>query len=187
MLYLIRHAEVEERCKGRLTGSTDCGLSSNGFFQAKIIARKLKGKIDLIYSSDRVRALKTAEVIAKHTNTKIVKTALIREISFGEWEGKTWNEIKASKRYANLTVPPKGELYSDFQKRINAFLQKLKKHRRYKKIAIVSHAGAIREVIKSFVNYPESIYLQIDYASVSVLEIKKGKFNILGVNRMYEA
>ena len=64
-LFAVRHGKTEWNLEGREIGQLDSPLTVHGLFQAAALARRLSSlRVDLVYSSDLGRALRTAEVIA---------------------------------------------------------------------------------------------------------------------------
>lgn len=80
-LILVRHGESEANAKGINQGQyLDTPLTKKGVEQAKKVAKRLKEeKIDMIYSSDLIRAKQTAREINKFHDLKIIFDKRIRE------------------------------------------------------------------------------------------------------------
>lgn len=98
---LVRHGETVWNQEGRFLGHSDPGLNKKGEIQAQEAAALLSGeKIDLVFSSDLLRAQETARVIAGLHNTPINFNSSLREMNFGDWEGLTFEEIRT--RYPEL-------------------------------------------------------------------------------------
>src|SRR4028119_462374 len=96
-LYLIRHGQSAGNAAGRFGGHSPTPLSELGFEQAKHTAQALtKEKIQAVYSSDLLRAVQTAEPLAKSLNLPIIKTSAFRERHVGVLEGLTFDESKAA-------------------------------------------------------------------------------------------
>src|SRR3989344_2130504 len=118
IFYIVRHGESEWNVKGLLQGHSDSALTKKGINQAKLVGKALKNVyFNAIFSSDTLRASKTAEIIAMERNLAINTTELLRERNFGRWEGKPHsifsNELKDSwEKYIKL---------SDNEKRIFKF------------------------------------------------------------------
>lgn len=91
-------------------------------------------RIDAIYSSDLKRALVTAKIVDSKHNTGIITCAELREISFGELEGLTFDEI--SQRYPEIARSwiegklelryPGGESLGEFIQRLSNFAGRLR-------------------------------------------------------------
>lgn len=93
--YIIRHGETEWNVKGILQGHTDSPLTKQGEIQAEETAKELRNiQFNLAFSSDLIRAKRTAEIIALEHKLAVQTTQLLRERSFGEYEGKHYSAIK---------------------------------------------------------------------------------------------
>ncbi|MEK7724729.1 MAG: histidine phosphatase family protein [Acidobacteriota bacterium] len=74
-LYLIRHGQSAGNAEGRFGGHSATPLSPLGIQQAEFTAQFLvKERIGAIYSSDLLRAVQTAEPLAKLLNQEIIST-----------------------------------------------------------------------------------------------------------------
>tara|TARA_B100000929_G_scaffold277314_1_gene252653 strand:- start:288 stop:887 length:600 start_codon:yes stop_codon:yes gene_type:complete len=66
-LILVRHGQSVWNATNRFTGWTDVGLSEQGVEEAEDAGRQLAGiRIDVVHTSDLVRAQRTAEIIMRH-------------------------------------------------------------------------------------------------------------------------
>ena len=65
-IYLIRHGQTDWNVEGRWQGNLDVPLGEIGYKQAQALADTLQDRpISAIYSSDLMRAVKTAEPLAQ--------------------------------------------------------------------------------------------------------------------------
>ena len=87
-LYLIRHGEPEVR--GVFLGQMDPPLSIAGRMQ--VAGSLAEIEVAITYASPLRRARETAEYVRSPRRTIMQD---LREIDFGEWTGKTWQEIEA--------------------------------------------------------------------------------------------
>ena len=146
-IYVARHGQTEYNVLGRIQGQIDTPLTDGGYKNAFLVADKLKGlKFDHIYSSDLGRAFITAHVIAEKLNleNRIVREKKLREQNFGEFNGKTLEELKNTKFFGNPNYTPKdGENFKQMQKRIVKFILNLELLHKDKTALIVSHGGCI--------------------------------------------
>ena len=110
----------------------------------------------------------------------------LREIYFGDWEGRSWNEIEAAdpafaaawlKGYPNKT-PPGGEPFHDFGQRVGGELAALAEATGDEITAAVTHAGFIRTALSLISETPIASAPKIDYGSVTELHLVKGKWAI---------
>jgi 2,3-bisphosphoglycerate-dependent phosphoglycerate mutase len=66
-LILVRHGQSVWNASNRFTGWTDVGLSEQGVEEAEDAGRQLSEiQIDVVHTSDLVRAQRTAEIIMRH-------------------------------------------------------------------------------------------------------------------------
>jgi broad specificity phosphatase PhoE len=94
-LYLIRHGETEWNKNHIVMGQKDSPLTIEGIEQAQATANQFKDiHFDSIFSSDSLRAQKTAEIIKLERQLAIETSKLLRERSYGHFEGKPVQEYK---------------------------------------------------------------------------------------------
>lgn len=111
LLTLIRHGESVANCEGTCAGWRDVPLSLRGESEARSLAQYLSGQnrschgegdedtpvhFTAIYASSLRRAAHTAQVIYEAQplpRPKILYSNLLWERSFGDVEGKVWQEI----------------------------------------------------------------------------------------------
>jgi broad specificity phosphatase PhoE len=151
-LYLVRHGQSAGNAEGRFGGHSPTPLSELGHQQAKLAAQILaKEKIDAIYTSDLLRAVQTAEPLAKMLDLPIVKTSAFRERHVGVLEGLTFDESKEAfpKDYYALVnrniqhVITKGESYRHLLRRATGELHDILRTHEGERVVIYSHTGAI--------------------------------------------
>lgn len=190
-LYLIRHGETEWNSVKRWQGWTDIELSEKGFEQARLLGERLKKlDIDEIYSSPLKRAYETARPGAEAKGLEIKTNECFKEINFGIWEGKTSAELSAQygkefddflKDPENMPFPGDGS-FKNVEKRIAKGLDEILEGKNGKSIAIVSHGGIIRIMIKYLLGVEGAWFNKtwIDNTSISIVEMHKS-FNLLRV------
>jgi isoleucyl-tRNA synthetase len=178
-LTLVRHGETEWNKEKKIQGGgVNLSLNDTGKKQAEELAKHLKGTtFDAVISSNRKRAIETAEIVASalgtHTDEKLSQ---FDERTLGEWSGQNREEfmeehgVNAGFHFAS---PKDGEGLSDFLKRVEEGLQYLEEHYAGKHVLLVSHQAVIqairvltlnlnyREVTKMFVQNTESAKLPI--------------------------
>ena len=151
-LYLVRHGQSAGNAEGRFGGHGPTPLSELGHQQAELTAKTLaREKIDAIYTSDLLRAVQTAEPLAKLLDLPIVKTPAFRERHVGVLEGLTFDESKESfpKDYYALVnrnihhVITKGESYRHLLRRATTELREILRIHQGERVAVFSHTGAI--------------------------------------------
>lgn len=93
-IYIVRHGETEANAARVVSGHFDTSLTLVGEKQAESRKESLKHiHFDAVFSSDLVRAKRTAEIIASDRQLAVNTTRLIRERCFGNWEGRLISEV----------------------------------------------------------------------------------------------
>lgn len=98
--YIVRHGETEFNAKEIMMGYTvDSALTKKGKEQARKIAGELSHiHFDAGFSSDLLRAKRTAEIITLERKLAVKTTQALREQSYGKYEGKTYAAFESELR-----------------------------------------------------------------------------------------
>ncbi|NRD79193.1 histidine phosphatase family protein [Bacillus sp. BRMEA1] len=162
-LILVRHGETDENSYHYYLGHYDAELNDKGRKQLRVLTSKLKNKgeqIDVIYSSDLSRANESARMIGEEFQVKPLPVFSLRELNFGDWDCKTYEDIKLDDQnqlemWVNnpyKTAPPNGESLLQLGERIDNWLQQICSTKgRNETILIVSHGGPIRWILSKWV------------------------------------
>ena len=151
-LFLVRHGQSAGNAAGRFGGHSPTPLSDLGFEQARLTAEALaKENVNVIYSSDLLRAVQTAEPLSKLTGIPIITKPEFRERNVGVLEGLTFYESKSefpNDYYALVNrnihhVITEGESYSNLLDRIKGELRDIIRRHRGERVAIFTHTGAL--------------------------------------------
>ena len=156
---LIRHGETEWNILGKFQGSTDIPLSQEGIRQAHMLKNRLNGDFDYVYASPLKRAYETALILKGNRNIDVICEPGLRELSFGEYEGYTEEELlkegrgyeiaKIFKGEMNIRCP-KGETLEELYERVKIALDKILAQSNNKKILIVYHGMALKAIVNYF-------------------------------------
>lgn len=96
--YIVRHGETHMNAADILQGQSRMEgehLNEKGEAQAQELALMLKDvHFDGAFSSDLIRAKRTAEIVLLERRLAVVTTEALREKSFGRFEGATLQEMK---------------------------------------------------------------------------------------------
>jgi len=150
-IFTIRHGETDWNVQGRLQGHTDIELNEAGLLQAKNIGLRLANeKIDIIYSSDLMRAVDTAKAIAAHHNAEIIPSPALREKFFGIYEGRLIDEVFED---IDWDFPDGGEHIDAAFARTHGYLDEIAASK-HENIAIVGHFGTVIACICYFLGLP---------------------------------
>ncbi len=132
-LIAIRHGRTDWNDAKKLQGRTDIPLNAAGIADVRSWSLpKPLGTPDLWISSPLSRAMQTAEILAPE-GTNIETDARLREMSFGDWEGRTLADLRAVLGPAMLENeargldfrPQGGESPRDVVARLRPFLEDL--------------------------------------------------------------
>ncbi|PAT02230.1 hypothetical protein CI105_02490 [Candidatus Izimaplasma bacterium ZiA1] len=178
-IYLFRHGKTLSNEKKTYTGSIDVDLSSKGISEiTKYISKKVYPDNCQLFTSPMLRAIKTLEMI--YEDDYIVCNDL-RETHFGDWEGKSYQNLKNDPSYLSwindplLNYPPNGESFNDFKERvINEYKNILLLNNQDK--VIMSHGGTIRAIMSEMVDPSKSFFdYSINNGLGYVLEYESNK------------
>ncbi len=105
----------------------------------------------MAFASPQLRAIETAEIIAKKLGLGEVSTDEgLREIDVGEWTGLTidavesrWGDELKAWRAGELDAPPGGEDRHAFLQRLLAALEHVREAHGDKRVLVLTHGGAI--------------------------------------------
>lgn len=159
-LYIIRHGETEWNREKRLQGRSDIELNDYGVELAKITSEALKNvKFDKIYSSPLKRAYRTAEIIKGNRQIEIQTDDRLREMCFGEYEGKVTDTLpeefwKFFDDPANYVPTTGGESYEDVVRRASSFIYEVvvPASKEIDRMLIVAH-GALNKALMITLNH----------------------------------
>jgi broad specificity phosphatase PhoE len=145
--------------------------------------------IHLIYASDLLRAVQTAEYLRDGLGLPLVLHAELREISFGEWEGQRWSELKATPLGAQLQSfessldgsAPGGESFLRFRERAVKALKNIASQSDNRTTAVVTHMGVIRVALRHLAEVDDTILGQkIDPCGIYRFALSGGAFEYMG-------
>ncbi|WP_169054106.1 histidine phosphatase family protein [Nitratireductor sp. XY-223] len=158
-LYFLRHGQTDWNLQGRFQGASDIPLNETGLAQAQAVSLKLaryaaeKGQDPqqfALLSSPLLRARQTAATVARQLHigeAGLEFVPVLREVSYGVWEGMTSLEVKErypEERRTRKTdrwrfCPEGGESHASRIPELEAFLADQKAP-----AVVVSHTGVIR-------------------------------------------
>jgi alpha-ribazole phosphatase/probable phosphoglycerate mutase len=192
-LLLVRHAEPADDARGRCYGTLDVDLSAAGRAQCATLSDRLAAEpLVAVVSSPRRRALETAAAIATPHGLAVEAIDDLRELDFGELEGRTYDEIAATRPelYAQwMETPtrvrfPGGEGFEDLQSRVEGTVETLRERHAGGTVVAVTHGGPVRAVVAGALGMPpERIFrLAVDTASVTEVEWLDGAAVVRSLN-----
>lgn len=125
-IYVVRHCEPA--ITGVLLGQSDPPLSEAGRGHA---ATLVFPELAIVYSSPLRRAVETARAIGRGAPVEIIED--LREITYGDWDGRTWSEIETRDpeiaacklRDWRGVTPPGGERWENFADRVKRAFERI--------------------------------------------------------------
>lgn len=192
-LILVRHALTVDNQKSRLSGHIDSSISEEGKEQIDKITNYLKDfDIDKIYTTTSSRTKDTVKKLSELKSIEIIEKESLKEISFGDFEGLTFDEIKDKypKEFQDMIEKgyeykyPNGESLIDSYNRVCIELDNIISNNDDRTILICSHGGTIRNIITYLISnsYKYHWNFKIDNGSVTILEVQDGFTVITSMN-----
>lgn len=174
-LYLIRHTRPKIEA-GVCYGQLEVPLTPTYVEDCAKVAARLPS-VEAVWTSPLARCRTLAEAIGVRRGVLPVTDARLRELGFGEWEGRRWETIDRaeSERWAAdywNASPPGGETYRDLYERVGLALGEiLASHAQ--RVAVVTHAGPIRAALVHGLRLEARRYpdIKLDYGGINLLRV----------------
>ena len=187
-LVISRHGQSIANAEYRFAGHSDFDLSEIGKAQAELTSQYIcaNEKIDMIYSSDLLRAYNTAVPTAKKLGLEIIPTEELREIYAGEWEGRTTAELAVEfeedfgvwkNDYANSRCTG-GESTAEVYDRVVATVKRLAEKHDGKTLLLSTHATVVRALCAHSLGLTADRTGEIPFthnASINIFNYEDGK------------
>ncbi|BBM51507.1 phosphoglycerate mutase [Leptotrichia trevisanii] len=188
-ILFIRHGETDCNKKHLYYGHSNPSLNETGINQLKDTKKKLEKmneKIDIVFSSDLKRCRESLELLKINKNIKTYFSEELRELNFGNIEGKTYKEIE--NEFSHYVYEMKnnwrhfktegGESLTDLQQRVSRKINKIKTENRNKKILIIAHAGVIQSLISYYLfnNLDGYWQFKLDNGSITKMTVTDDGF-----------
>lgn len=185
--FLVRHGQTEWNRVGRAQGQANPPLNREGFEQAEAVGVRLAPvAFEAAYSSDLRRAVDTAEPVMRGRDAPITYRRDLREKSFGEWEGMTYEELR--RRYPRMLEklfderpdfsPPGGESDRALLNRAAGAVARIgaRHDGAGGNLLVVSHGGTLRAMMVSMLGLPVGAMwrLRLSNAGLSVVTVYEG-------------
>lgn len=175
-LYLIRHAESMGNVQEFFQGSLDVDISPKGLKQLEELKERFMCiKLDRIYTSPLIRAVKTARIVNFYQHLDLIRMPELVEINAGDFQGKRWSDLPTlfPKEYYDWKEnqekfqSPNGESMKDVYNRMVLAMNKIITENIGKTIAVISHGCAIKTYQCYLKNEPLSYMSKLGWADNS--------------------
>jgi broad specificity phosphatase PhoE len=162
LLYYIRHGETDWNIVGRLQGQSEIPINQKGRGQARHCGETLRqllardaivpAQLDFV-ASPLGRTRETMQIVRSAMQLDALGyrvDARLTEISFGDWEGFTTDELRAlwpeaveaRERDKWSYTPPGAESYATMSLRVHAWYRELTRD-----TVVVAHGGVLRGLL----------------------------------------
>lgn len=180
-LELLRHGETT--AGGGFHGSTDAPLAERGWQQMRAAVAAQPAWV-LIISSPLARCEAFARELAEQTGVPLRIEADLRELHFGDWEGRNSAEIlledsEALGQFWNdpyRFTPPNAEPVRDFADRVLAAVERLQSELDGQRVLLITHGGVMRLLLARARGLPENQLLQVEvgFGALHRLRVEAG-------------
>lgn len=174
-LIVLRHGETEWSASGRHTGRSDIPLTPNGERKARLLGQRLVHfgiEPVRVLSSPRQRAVNTA-LFAGLDQHPIEQTDLLAELDYGDYEGRTTQEMRADHPTWNLFRDgcPGGETLDAAGRRADQLLAEVAPEDGVGDVALIGHGHFSRILAARYIGLDPSAAqgLVLSTASLSIL------------------
>lgn len=192
---LIRHGATKANIEHRYLGQTDEVLSIEGELQLKEYKKRyFFPDIDILFCSPMKRCIRSAEIL--YPELKPVQIEEWKEMDFGVFEGKTYLELQADKRYqqwidSHGMLPfPEGESREVFIARCDRGFWRMIEilnsvEPEHKTIGMIVHGGTIMALLSK---YAKKDYFDYQVANgkgyVCTMKILNGRPEIIELKKL---
>lgn len=174
---LIRHGEPVGGRKYR--GQIDDPLSNKGWTQMRQAVADHK-PWDVIISSTLSRCIEFAQELGQRHAIEVIREPRFIEIGFGEWEGRTANELaqedaRQVQRFLAdpLNNTPRGaETLYEFEARIIGAWNDVLQQHAGRHVLLVGHAGMMRMILRHVLDMPLERMFRIQVANAAITRIR---------------
>jgi alpha-ribazole phosphatase len=151
VIALFRHGLTEENKRKAYLGWNDSPLCP----EAKNL--KTANTYESYFSSDLGRCVQTGNLL--FPNQKFILIEDLREMNFGKWQEKTYEELKEETQYRHwiadpiTNCPPEGESFQEFSRRVQKGWDRITGEilsKGIKRSAVITHGGVIKQLLSQF-------------------------------------
>ena len=191
---LVRHG-IAQDAEGRALGWTDRPLAAEGRAGIEALAATWTGPPPArCWTSDLARTRETAAILATRWTTLVEPEPRLREMHFGEWDGRSWTELESvdGDRLAawmadwSTARTPGGEGWPDLLARVDVWCAELRAAAEQGRgpLLVVAHAGSLRAMLGVLLELPAVplFKLRIERGAVTELALGSRGAEVVGLN-----
>ncbi|MGM9931025.1 histidine phosphatase family protein [Pradoshia sp.] len=195
-IYLTRHGLTEWNVNRRMQGWGNGELTEKGIRDAKALGNRLADTtIDKVYSSSSKRAYETAQYIIGDREISLIQMDDLREMNFGDWDGRIREEVEAEypEDFKTFWEKPhlydrnSGETFEHVRKRAVQAFERIIEENKEGTILIVTHSIFLRVLMTYIKDIPLSDVFKATppgNTSLAKVEVENGQLNLIFENDM---
>lgn len=182
-LVLVRHGETAWNRSRRIQGHVDIALNDSGIVQAQAVAQRLSAMpIAAVHASDLVRALATAEAIARLHTLAVFTHVDLRERHWGRFQGMRFDEIVRDFPEAATRIDARdptfaldgGESIFELQDRVRLALERIAAQARGRTVVVVTHGGVLDVAYRLAMGLPSAAPRTFALTNAAVNVVQRG-------------
>lgn len=183
-IYLLRHGETGLNRKRVYFGHLDTSMTDLGRESIRHVSESFYGSLDVVICSDLDRCQESASIFTKEKNIKRVLDDRLRELDFGVFEGRSYQDLVAefpdeSKAFFSGDhefMIPAGESIGMLFERTTELFEEVVETYKGKSILLSTHGGPIRAILSRYLAGDEKAYWKfaVDHASLTKLVYEDG-------------
>jgi probable phosphoglycerate mutase len=194
-LVLVRHGETVWHAENRYAGVTDVALSAQGLRQAgQLAAWARTANLSGVWASSLTRARLTATACAETTGAPLTVDERLRELDFGEGEGRTAAEMEQQfpeALHAFRADPvtdhlPAGEDPAAAAQRFTGCLYDIAGQNPDGRVLVVAHSTVIRLALCRLIGVPLREYRRllptVRNCGLTEIRLHAGRFALMQFN-----
>jgi probable phosphoglycerate mutase len=181
VIHLVRHGETDSNA-ARIVQLPDAPLSARGRAQAERVARRLAAApVGLVLASDLLRAVETAEAVARATGAPLVFDPDLAERNYGDVRGTAYADLDVD-IFGPDYAPPGGETWAAFDRRVDAVWARVvaRAAETPGDLVVVSHGLVCRGVALRHLVLPPGTVVPLGWGNTAVTVIDGGRAMVVG-------
>jgi len=185
-IVLVRHAAAEALPDGEALEPklVDLPLTEKGRAQAAALARRLRSRgLSALVSSPLKRARQTAEAVAAVTELDVLEDSRLREVEIAGVGPIALHDLaEIAIAHGGWSHLPGTESSPDVRERMQAAIDELIAGHPGRRVAVVSHAGAINAYIANLLGLRSDFFFPAGNTSISIVRARDERRLLVTLN-----